>query len=338
MTTGSRMKSLSLEQKSRQIEPTQEGNEEVLERSYEETRRSSVQIRATPPKILNILIQMESDALGKVTIENTRKRLSFLSKNTDLDNPEQVKQFIASRNCTNGNKRTLAIAYQKYVKYYHLTWTFPKYYPEAKHIQIPSREKIEMLIANTKNPLSMKIRISMETGIRPVELCNLHTKDINLETRKLYPTTAKHGSPRILTLSHELTETISEYIHTNNLQQNDKLFNGKPSDYTNAFRRMKHRLAKKLHDPTIETIRLYDLRHYFATMLYAKTNKLLYVMQQMGHKHIETTMIYTQLLDMNDPEYLCETATNIEEAKKLLALGYDYIQEKDGISIYRKRK
>jgi integrase len=54
-----------------------------------------------------------------------------------------------------------------------------------------------MLIANTKNPLSMKIRISMETGIRPVELYNLHTKDINLETRKLYPTTAKHGSAHV---------------------------------------------------------------------------------------------------------------------------------------------
>lgn len=78
---------------------------------------------------------------------------------------------------------------------------------------------------------------------------------------------------------------------------------------------MKHRLAKKLHEPTITTIRLHDLRHYFATMLYAKTNKLLYVMQQMGHKHIETTMIYTQLIDMNDLDYLCAKASTIEEAK-----------------------
>ena len=49
MTTGSRMKSRTLDNKSRQIELTQKGNEEVLERS-EDTRRSSVQIRPAPPK------------------------------------------------------------------------------------------------------------------------------------------------------------------------------------------------------------------------------------------------------------------------------------------------
>lgn len=51
MTTGSRMNTSILEQKSRQIEPTQQENEEILERSYQEgeTRRSVVQIRTTPP-------------------------------------------------------------------------------------------------------------------------------------------------------------------------------------------------------------------------------------------------------------------------------------------------
>jgi hypothetical protein len=32
------------------LEPTQKGNDEILERSYGETRRSSVQIRPAPPK------------------------------------------------------------------------------------------------------------------------------------------------------------------------------------------------------------------------------------------------------------------------------------------------
>jgi hypothetical protein len=53
MTTGSRMAQHTLDMESRHLEPTQKGNDEILERSYSyhgETRRSSVQIRPAPPK------------------------------------------------------------------------------------------------------------------------------------------------------------------------------------------------------------------------------------------------------------------------------------------------
>ena len=59
----------------------------------------------------------------------------------------------------------------------------------------------------------------------------------------------------------------------------------------------------------------------------------------MGHKNVETTLIYTQLTNENDDEeYTCKTATNIKEATNLLENGFTYIQDIDGIKIYRKRK
>jgi hypothetical protein len=62
-------------------------------------------------------------------------------------------------------------------------------------------------------------------------------------------------------------------------------------------------------------------------------------MQKLGHKKIETTMLYTQLLTFNEEEeYTCKTATNIKEATELLEHGFEYIQEIDGIKLYRKRK
>ena len=101
---------------------------------------------------------------------------------------------------------------------------------------------------------------------------------------------------------------------------------------------MRNQLAKKLNDSSLKTIRLYDFRHYYATILYAKTRDLLFVKQQMGHKKIETTLIYTQLLNLNDDEWTCKTATTIKEATNLLENGFTYIQDIDGTKIYRKRK
>jgi len=61
-------------------------------------------------------------------------------------------------------------------------------------------------------------------------------------------------------------------------------------------------------------------------------------MQQMGHKKIETTLIYIQLLNLNDDEWTCKTANNIKEATDLIEHGFEYITEMEGLKLFRKRK
>jgi hypothetical protein len=73
-------------------------------------------------------------------------------------------------------------------------------------------------------------------------------------------------------------------------------------------------------------------------MEYAKTRDILHVMQQMGHKQIKTTLIYTQLLNLNDDEWTCKTAKNLNEATSLIEAGFEYITEIDGNKLFRKRK
>jgi len=281
---------------------------------------------------------MENDAKAQYTIKNTNKRLSFLSRNTNLENPEEVKSFIARRNCSDGHKKLLALAYRKYAEYYKLNYTMPKYNPKAKAIKIPTKEKVEMLIASARKPLSIKLQISMETGFRPVEIYGLKVKDIDLERKLIYPTTAKNGSSKIGKITNNLKEILTEYINTHHLNNDDKLFNGTPFEYGNTFRKMRNKLANKLHDPTFKNIRLYDLRHYYATTLYAKTRDILLVKQQLGHKRIETTMIYTQLLNLDEAEWTCRTAKDINEASKLIEAGFEYITEMEGLKLFKKRK
>jgi integrase len=287
---------------------------------------------------LNVLVKMKNNGKSDYTIKFADKALTYISKHTDLNNPEAVKQFIANLQFTTGYKRNLCLVYNKYCQYYGIQWDMPTYRQESKAIKIPTREKLEMFIARAGKTLGTKLQISMETGLRPVELHNLKVKDIDLEQRLVYPTTAKHGAGRALRISNSLQKSLQEHIIRHNLNPNDKVFKGTAEKYGKYFRMMRNQLAKKLNDPTLKTIRLYDFRHYFATTLYAKTRDILLVMKQMGHKKIQTTLIYTQLLTINDDEWTCKTAQNVEQATDLIENGFEYVTEIDGLKLFRKRK
>jgi hypothetical protein len=105
------------------------------------------------------------------------------------------------------------------------------------------------------------------------------------------------------------------------------------------IRHYRNKTAEKWQNPTIKTIRLYDLRHFFVTMTYHKTKDILYTKQQMGHKKIETTMIYTQLLQFDrDENYTCKVSQNPEQTRELIENGFEYVTEQDGLKFFRKRK
>jgi integrase/recombinase XerD len=180
-----------------------------------------------------------------------------------------------------------------------------------------------MLIANAGTLLSTKLSLSMETGLRPVELCKLKVKDIDIDHKTVNPTTAKRGNPRTLPISASLTQKLQEHITRNNLAPNDLMFKGTDADhYGKQYRQMRNKLATKLKDPSIHTIRLYDLRHYFCTKKLNDIGNPYTVMVLMGHKKLETTQKYMHLLNLNDDEWTCSGATTAAEAIELIEAGF----------------
>ncbi len=208
--------------------------------------------------------------------------------------------------------------------------------------KIPQEAKINYIIANASPKLRTAISISKDTGLRPIELMRLKLRDIDLNkrARAVYPETAKHGNPRALKITEKTLHMLTEYLARTNKKPNQKIFaNWKPVDYSKYFRATRNKTAKKMADPTIKTIKLYDLRHFFATMLYHRTKDILLVKQQLGHKSIETTLIYTQLLQFEkDDNYTCKVAQNVEQATELIENGFEYVTEMDGLRLFRKRK
>ena len=83
---------------------------------------------------------------------------------------------------------------------------------------------------------------------------------------------------------------------------------------------------------------MHTFRHFFATMLYAKTLNILKVQQALGHKNLMNTQIYTHLINFPSDEYDVQVAETLEEAKKLLEAGFDFVTNMDGRKIFRRRK
>ena len=286
-----------------------------------------------------MLINLKNNAKSDSTIKFVDKALTRISKYADLNNPQQVKRFIANLETADSYRRNLCFAYKQYCDYYQIQWEKPTYYQEPKTIRIPTTAQLDMLIANSRKIMAIKLTLSKETGLRPVELCNLKVRDIDLEQKTVYPTTAKHGSARALKIGTSLQEMLRTHIDEHKLNPTDKLFKGDSSNYGKHYRLHRNKLAERLHKPELKAIRLYDFRHYFATRLYSKTRDILLVKQQMGHKKIETTLIYTQLLNTNEEEeYTCRATDKKEEVTALIENGFEYITELDGLKYFRKRK
>ncbi len=73
-------------------------------------------------------------------------------------------------------------------------------------------------------------------------------------------------------------------------------------------------------------------------MEYHRTKDILHVMQLLGHKNINNTLIYTQVINFESDEFHIRVAKNLGEDKELVEAGFEYVTERDGAKIYRKRK
>jgi integrase len=230
-----------------------------------------------------------------------------------------------------------------YCRFYKIEWEKPIYTPEPTTIQPPTQEKILMLISSARLELSIKLDISAQTGLRSIEIQGekgLNAKDIHPDQNTITARITKGCNQRPpLPITKELTTRLQTYIMENNIQPEDLLFKGRAKNYCNDYRKFRNRLADKLKDPTIRTIRLYDLRHAYATRHLRRTQNAETVRILMGHKKLDTTQKYLHLLGVSNGEYDIEGTTDKERVKQLLAADFTYqLTTPDGTMIFRKPK
>jgi hypothetical protein len=74
-------------------------------------------------------------------------------------------------------------------------------------------------------------------------------------------------------------------------------------------------------------------------MQYHKTKDILHVKRLLGHRKLESTMMYIELVTFDNPEeFTCRATENIEEAKELIEAGFEYVTDIEDKKLFRKRK
>ena len=73
-------------------------------------------------------------------------------------------------------------------------------------------------------------------------------------------------------------------------------------------------------------------------MEYHKTRDILHVKEILGHKSINNTLLYTQLVAFKDDEFAAKIAHSEEEACQLIEVGFEYVCDFNGSKLFRKRK
>ena len=78
-------------------------------------------------------------------------------------------------------------------------------------------------------------------------------------------------------------------------------------------------------------------------MEYHKTKDFYHVKRVLGHRRMDSTMLYVnieQAIFHNTPpeEFHVRVAETAEEIKELLEAGFEYVLQKDGLAYFRKRK
>ena len=73
-------------------------------------------------------------------------------------------------------------------------------------------------------------------------------------------------------------------------------------------------------------------------MEYHKTRDILHVKEILGHKSLNNTMLYTQLVSFNNDDFTAVVAYSEDEVCKLNEGGFEFVCDFNGNKLFRKRK
>jgi len=287
-------------------------------------------------KILEFLWQLKKEAYAEETITGYGYVLKTLAKRgANLFNPESVKEVIARQNTwSQGRKYNVTKAYACFLNKTGIKATLPNYKLQRKLPFIPAEEEIDQLIAGCGPQMATFLQLLKETGARCGEAFQLRWTDLDTKNVTINITPEKQSNPRIFKVSGTLISMLNSQP-----KQSIKIFTYKNKYYLGkTFRTQRKRISAKLANPRIIQIHFHTFRHWKATMEYHKTKDILYVMRLLGHRNIQNTLLYTQLVSFQTDDYVCKAAKSLQEASQLIEAGFEYVTEMENVKLFRKRK
>jgi integrase len=289
-------------------------------------------------KIIEFLWYLKKQGYAESTIIIRLHKIKQLAKRgADLFDSEDVKKIIACSEWGEGTRATVAVAYSSFLKMQGETWDPPRYKASESLPFIPLESEVDALINSCGKKMACFLQGLKDTGADPGELARLEWTDVNFEAKSVtirHP--VKGHNPRVIPVSDNFVRRLSVMQRTGN-----RVFcslKGLQSNFSNA----RKTCIRNLANPRILKINFRTLRHLKGTTEYHKTRDILHVKQLLGHKAIQSTMIYINLeqalFTESNEEFHFKVAENLKETGQLIEAGFEYIGRIHGSEVFRKRK
>lgn len=162
---------------------------------------------------------------------------------------------------------------------------------------VPTRNEVQLFL-DTLPTLKQKAMVSLmySSGLRIGEVCKLKYEDIHRSSMRIHVTKTKNRSDRYAVLSQRALDILTEYWYEYDRPM-DWLFPAKQDPLrpckTAVLNRqvLEHRIKLNLNPK----LNCHSFRHAFATHLYESGTDLLTLKELLGHKSINSTVIYVHL-------------------------------------------
>lgn len=301
-----------------------------------EKSSSESEIRAAP-QIEKFLIQLKNDGRKAATILNYRKTFNrLLRANADLFQPEDVKSKLSNLPHKPLSKKNMVARLEQWFDFNEIKWRPPKYCGESEIPYIPTEKQLDTLISALGKKTATFCQLLKDTGARPGEISETTWESINFQLRTIRINAEKGSNSRILPLSQKAIGMLA------NLPQGKNRLFAKADSMRSIYWVQRRKIAKRLAAPEIAQICFKTFRHWKGTTEQHNTKDPWHVKMILGHKSIKSTETYIHIEEMlyqdTNDQFTVKVADTLDDAIKLMEVGFEYHAEMEGHKLFRKRK
>jgi len=309
----------------------------IEKRAAGATKPTSAEVKG---KIVEFTWWLMKQGYADLTVRNyTRNIRLLMERGANIYDADSVKDRIARQEWSAATRHVAINAYTAFLRMLGQKWEPPICKVTRKIPFIPTEQEIDALVAGCGKKTAAFLQLLKETAMRAGEANKIEWTDIDANSRIItLNNPEKNSNTRIFKVSLKLIAMLRALPKTNS-----RVFGGGPTDNRKSpFLRSRRLIAQKLQNPRLLRISFHTLRHWKATMLYHKTKDPLFVKEFLGHKKLDTTLLYIQLahtlFNEKADEFHVKVAAKPEEIKQLLEIGFEYVCEKADLIYFRKRK
>jgi len=144
-------------------------------------------------------------------------------------------------------------------------------------------------------PYELAMSLMLQEGLRTIEVCRLHTWDINFESR-VFIVKGKGNEERTLPITDQTFEILTDHMEKIGHEEGALYLKAftyeqiKPSTFGARFRKVFYASGVKKRPKDGKTA--HAARHTAGTDVYRETKDIRAVQEMLGHKHVQTTLTY----------------------------------------------